>query len=277
MSYPPGPFAVDAPPVERLAVLFDELAELTGQRNAIDGRIVEVVAEMDHDGLIGSTGCRSISALVAWRTGCSPANAAMIATIAHRLDEFPRCTASLREGRLSLDQVGVIAERAGEGSDAHYAELAKVATVSQLRTAVKQEPRPDPDPTAGAGALDQQDHHARDTPPTGSSLPHVEAAKFDAALASHRDAQIADMETRPCKTATVKTMTTTPARNLRDQRPPMPTTVDAFMALVDAGWDAEVTRRPHGQRTTVVVHLDVMDKIGSLHLVRCSLTPTANT
>ena len=32
----------------------------------------------------------------------------------HRLEEFPRCVGGLREGRLSLDQVGVIAARAGE-------------------------------------------------------------------------------------------------------------------------------------------------------------------
>ena len=29
------------------------------------------------------------------------------------------------------------------------------------------------------------------------------------------------------------------------------------MSLVEAGWDAEAARRPHGQRTTVVVHVDV--------------------
>ena len=39
-------------------------------------------------------------------------NAHTIAAVAHRLGEFPRCAAGLREGRLSLDQVGVIAERA---------------------------------------------------------------------------------------------------------------------------------------------------------------------
>ena len=38
------------------------------------------------------------------------------------------------------------------------------------------------------------------------------------------------------------------------------------MSLVEAGWDAEVARRPHGQRTTVVVHLDVKDRIAQLHL-----------
>ena len=40
-------------PQERLEVLFEELAELTGQRNAIDGRIVEIAAEMDRDELCG--------------------------------------------------------------------------------------------------------------------------------------------------------------------------------------------------------------------------------
>src|SRR6476469_4851389 len=133
-------------PKERLEVLFEELAELAGQSNAIDGRIVEIVAEIDRDGLCGMTGARSVAGLVAWKLGLSSGNAHTITTIANRLEEFPRCAAGMREGRLSLDQVGVIAARAGEGSDEHYAELARCATVNQLRTAVKLEPRPEPDP-----------------------------------------------------------------------------------------------------------------------------------
>jgi hypothetical protein len=130
----------DAPVVrriDRLEVLFEELGELMGQRNAIDSRIVEIVAEMDHDRLWGITGCRSIAALVAWKTGSSDRNAHKIATLAHRIHEFPRCAAGMREGRLSLDQVGVIAEKAAHGSDEHYARLAEVATVNQLRELVK--------------------------------------------------------------------------------------------------------------------------------------------
>src|SRR5689334_9355469 len=127
-------------PAGRLEVLFEEWAELAGQRNAIDGRMVQIVAEIERDGLCGITGARSLPALVAWKLGCSSANAHTISTVARRLEEFPRCTQALREGRLSLDQVGVIAARAGKGSDEHYAELAAVATVNQLRTAVKLEP-----------------------------------------------------------------------------------------------------------------------------------------
>ena len=46
----------------------------------------------------------------------------------------------------------------------------------------------------------------------------------------------------------------------------MPTTVEGFMSLIEAGWDAEVARRPHGQRTTVIAHLDVEHQVASLHL-----------
>ena len=246
--------AVVVSPRERLEVLFEELAELAGQRNAIDGRVVEIVAEIDRDGLCGMTGARSVAALVAWKLGLSSANGHTIATIARRLEEFPRCTQEMREGRLSLDQVGVIAARGGEGSDEHYAALAAVATVNQLRTAVKLEPRPEPDarpePQASiTKTSDEQFSWWR------IKLPQVDAAKFDAALASHREALFAewkrDHEDRE------------PAS---DVAPPLPTTVEAFMRLVESGWDAEAARRPHGQHTTVVVHVDVAQRAAALHL-----------
>ncbi|MDT5178628.1 MAG: hypothetical protein QOJ95_2826, partial [Mycobacterium sp.] len=38
----------------------EQMAELVGQRNAIDARIVDIVAEIDHANLGGITGARSI-------------------------------------------------------------------------------------------------------------------------------------------------------------------------------------------------------------------------
>ena len=38
------------------------------------------------------------------------------------------------------------------------------------------------------------------------------------------------------------------------------------MRLVEAGWDAEAARRPHGQHTTVVVHVDVEERAAALHV-----------
>jgi hypothetical protein len=241
-------------PKDRLEVLFEELAELAGQRNAIDGRIVEIVAEVDRDELWGATGARSVAALVAWKMGSSSGNAHTIATVAHRLEEFPRCAQGMREGRLSLDQVGVIAARAGEGSDEHYAELARCATVNQLRTAVKLEPRPKPDPrpepqSSITKTSDEEFSYWR------IKLPHLDAAKFDAALASHRDALIAEWK-----------LDHDNRDRTSDIAPPLPGTVEAFMRLVEAGWDAEVARRPHGHHTTVVVHVDVEQRAAALHL-----------
>ncbi len=241
-------------PAERVEVLFEELAELAGQRNAIDGRIVEIVAELDRDELCGATGARSVAALVAWKLGWSSGNAHTVTTVAGRLAEFPRCAAGMREGRLSLDQVGVIAARAGEGSDEHYAQLAAVATVNQLRTAVKLEPRPEPEPRR-----EPQPSITTTRTEQGScyriTLAHQDAATFDAALASHRDALIAEWKHDHGSGA-----------GAPDQRPPFPGAVEAFMRLVQAGWDAEATRRPHGQHTTVVVHVDVAQRAAALHL-----------
>ena len=241
-------------PGERLEVLFEELAELAGQRNAIDGRIVEIVAELDRDELCGSTGARSVAGLVAWKLGSSSANAHTITTVAGRLEEFPRCVQGLREGRLSLDQVGVIAARAGDGSDEHYAELAAVATVNQLRTAVKLEPRPEPDPRP-----ESQRSLTKTTTDTCTkwriTLPHDEAATFEAALQSHLDALITEWKHDHDT-----------GDHSSQGAPPMPGSVDAFLRLVEAGWDAEAARRPHGQHTTVVVHVDVAQRTAALHL-----------
>jgi hypothetical protein len=237
---------------DRLEGLFEELAQLAGQRNAIDGRIVEIVAEIDRDRLWGATGARSVAALIAWKLGLSSTTAHTITTIANRLAEFPRCAQGMAEGRLSLDQVGVIAARAGEGSDEHYAQLAAVATVNQLRTAVKLEPRPQPEPRP-----EPQASITKTTNEDGScwriKLPHIEAAKFDAALASHRDALITEYKRDHGSDDSA-------------QRPPLPGSVEAFMSLVEAGWDAEAARRPHGQHTTVVAHLDVEHRAAALHL-----------
>ncbi|MGE2835043.1 HNH endonuclease signature motif containing protein [Mycobacterium sp. SMC-4] len=267
-------------PADRLDELFDELAELTGQRNAIDGRIVEIAAEMEGRCLWGMTGARSLAATVAWKIGCSSGNAETIAAVAQRLEAFPLCAAGMREGRLSLDQVGVIAKNAADGSDAHYAQLASVATVNQLRTAVKSEPKPpkpNPEPQTGISKSTRDDGYTT----WRITLPAPESARFESALAAHHDGLITDWKhQRGNDTGDDDPDDSFSANPDDDQlgfndfgddgpvrvRPPMPNRVDAFLALVDTGWDAEVAHRPHGQRTTVIVHLDVKDKIGSLHL-----------
>ncbi|MDV7189188.1 HNH endonuclease signature motif containing protein [Mycolicibacterium fortuitum] len=253
MSSATASFAAGVSPVERLEVLFDEVAELVGQRNAIDGRLVEIVAELDRDELCGATGARSIAALVAWKTGIAPRNAETVVAVARRLEQFPRCAQGMCEGRLSLDQVGVIAEHAADGSDEHYAELAASATVRQLRTAVKLAPRPEPEtrpePERFISRTEADEHIT-----WRIRLPRLDAAKLDTALQAHHDAVVTDWRRDH------------DIDGEGEQAPPFPDLVDAFMSLVEAGWDTEAARRPHGLHTTVAVHLNVTDRIAALHL-----------
>ncbi|WP_131815755.1 DUF222 domain-containing protein, partial [Mycolicibacterium flavescens] len=156
--------------------------------NAIDAQVVEIVAEIDRDGLLGAApGVKSLKALVAWRLGMSEANAGNVAAIAGRYDEFPRCTSEMRQGRLSLDQVGVIAQHAGQGSDEHYADFAAVATVRQIRKALSLETKPEPDREPEPEFKRSFSKSTGDNYTTYRiTVPNLEAAKVDAALASHR-------------------------------------------------------------------------------------------
>src|SRR4051794_28092110 len=106
MSPSASPPTAVASPDQRLEVLFEELAELAGQRNAIDGRIVEIVAEIDRDELCGATGARSVAALVAWKLGLSTGNAHTIAAAARRLAEFPPFAGGVGGGSAAAGQGG---------------------------------------------------------------------------------------------------------------------------------------------------------------------------
>ena len=155
---------------------------------------------------------------------------------------------------MSLDQVGVIAARAADGSDEHYAAAGRRSPRStSCAPRSNSNPAPNPTPARSPQASisksgDEQFTWWR------IKLPHAEAATFDAALGSHREALITEWKHAHDNDGT------------SEQRPPMPGNLEAFMRLVEAGWDAEATRRPHGQHTTVVVHLDVEKRAAALHL-----------
>ncbi|WP_326548520.1 DUF222 domain-containing protein [Mycolicibacterium sp. ND9-15] len=253
VSIAPSGVEVDLSRSQRLEELFGELEELSGQRNAIDGRIVQITAELDRDDLWSTTGARSVKALVAWKLGLSTTTATTVAAIADRFEEFPRCTSEMREGRLSLDQVGVIAKHASNGSDDHYAQLASVATVSQLRFALTLEPRPEPDRPQPKRSLTKISGEHFST--YRITLPNIEAAKLDAALKSHRDALINDHNRDHGPDGSGEGQERRAGGDSECQ-PPFPNLTDAFMRMVETAWDAEVARRPHGQHTTVIVHLD---------------------
>ena len=208
-----------------------ELAELTGQRNAIDGRIVEIVAEIDHDGLCGMTGCRSVPALVAWKTGMSP-------RMPTRSPPSRTGSRSSRAARPGCGRAGCRWIRSGSSPNAP-----PTAPMSTTPSWPRSPPSPScaprsssnhaPNPIRPARTREPLDHARppmrRASPPTGSRCPTLRPPTFDAALQSHHDALIARVETRP-PTTDIGRDDDTERDESAEQRPPFPTTVDGFMA-----------------------------------------------
>jgi hypothetical protein len=256
-----GPVLVEPTAAERR---FDEieaeLAELCGQRNAVDGRIAELLAEVERDGLLAGTGVRSVEHFATWQLGCSRGRARDLTAIAGRLDDLPQTTGLLREGRLSADQVAVIAKRAPAETDGRYADLAQQMTVTQIQRALRsaEHPPPGPEPAPARPPVEREVITWWDDDDAWNArvrLPKVDGALADCALRSHLEALVNEWKRAHDE-----------ADGDCDSTPPFPTMTDAFLRLLEHGWDADATRRPHGHRTTVVLHVDVGSKVADLHL-----------
>ena len=158
--------------------------------------------------------------------------------------------------------------RAGEGSDEHYAELASVATVNQLRTAVKLEPRPEPEP----------DRPEPEASITKTSDEHGSYYRITLPASGGGEVRCGTWRLIVMRWSPSGNAITTMDADDSDQRPPLPSNVDGVSCVWSTpGWDAEAARRPHGQHTTVVVHVDVKDRIARCIWVRCSPMLIANT
>ncbi|HEU5085663.1 MAG TPA: DUF222 domain-containing protein [Acidimicrobiales bacterium] len=260
-----------------------ELAELCGQRNAIAARMVEVVAGMDDEDLWQSAGARSLEHWVAWKCGVSQHHAADLVAMARRRDELTECFARFDEGVVSEDQMAAIAKRAPEGTDGHFADFAPYATVGQLSRALQLARRAQPVPAPAPAPEDEgaPDADEPPVPPESVSEPEperrvsggfddeggwglrvrlgvVDGAVCDAALAAHLDALVQQWK-RDRKAAKA-------AGVIELFPPPFPTLADAFVAMCEASLDVSAVRRPHADRTTVVLHVDVATKAGEVHL-----------
>ena len=83
-------------------------------------------------------------------------------------------------------------------------------------------------------------------------LDAVDGALVDAALRAHLEALVAEWKRE-------KDAGGTPAR-------PFPRLRDALVRMAEHSLDAAAHLRPHGHRTTVVLHVDVDRRLGELHL-----------
>ncbi|MDP1806702.1 MAG: hypothetical protein Q8K72_16105, partial [Acidimicrobiales bacterium] len=120
-----------------------ELALTCGLLNATTGRLVGLLDRVLETGIWQVAGIHSPTQWVSWKCGVSPARAkSLLATAAHEA------------GELCEDQVAVICRHAPAGVDAEVAELARSATVTQLRRVLgsypfaEESPKPEPDEPA---------------------------------------------------------------------------------------------------------------------------------
>src|SRR5688500_14932586 len=118
-----------------------EIARTCGVLNATTGHLVGLLAQVLEAGVWQVAGIHSPTQWVAWKCGVSPARAKSLLAMARRRSELPVTAAAHEAGELCEDQVAVICRHAPAGVDDQMAELARAATVSQLRRGLGSYPR----------------------------------------------------------------------------------------------------------------------------------------
>jgi hypothetical protein len=120
------------------------LNEIAGHLNAQHARLVDVtVALLADPSAWSGPGVERADQYLAWKTGLSPQRATQIVDIARRATELPVSMAAFRHGELAVDQMAAVAKRAPWWADREVCDLARYATVHQLRTALGRYPFPD--------------------------------------------------------------------------------------------------------------------------------------
>jgi len=112
----------------------DDLSATAGILNCAHAHLVEVAIDALADGDHVGPGLHSFAQFLAWRSGVSMTTARAVERIARRADELPVLWAALRAGEISLDQAAVVARYVPARYDESATTVAKVMTVTQLRS-----------------------------------------------------------------------------------------------------------------------------------------------
>ena len=108
------------------------LAQAAGARNAAEAQLVALIADaLEADSWCGH-GVRSIEHWITWKLGASPGRARRYLAIARRRRDLPTAHALFDRGRLSVDQMVLIARRCPTEYECSVSEFAVLATIPQL-------------------------------------------------------------------------------------------------------------------------------------------------
>ena len=161
------------------------LNEVAGHLNAQHARLTDLtVALLADESAWAGPGVYRAEQYLAWKTGLSLTRAKQIVTIARRAAELPVSMDAFRHGELAVDQIYAIALRAPWWADREVCELARYATVHQLRNALGRypfpeipnpyatpEPQPDPDPEPQSEPQPKSQPRAEPAPPAPGPTP----------------------------------------------------------------------------------------------------------
>ena len=112
------------------------MADLCGHLNVLHAQLVDAVVEALDGGLWEQWGIRSPEHWLAWQTGMSSGRARQLVDTARRAGDLPATFAAFADGELSVDQVVTVARYTPAHNDREACELARAATVGQLRHAL---------------------------------------------------------------------------------------------------------------------------------------------
>ncbi len=120
---------------ERLdwAVASEKVGVLSGQVAQLHAELIDVTAQVIADDAWAGAGIRSVEHFLEIQTGLDRHTVSKLVKVARRVPELPEVMNLLRQGRVTLDQVAVVAQHAPAAFSADVAEFAQYATVSQLR------------------------------------------------------------------------------------------------------------------------------------------------
>jgi len=210
-----------------VAVLENEIAEQCGILNVATGRLVSLIGRVLATESYAGAGIRA-RALVA---------------MSRRLPELPETRAALEAGEVAEDQVAVICRHTPAHNDAEAAELARSATVSQLKRALGRnsfaEPAADPEAKAGP----EPEERRRVGFSFGDDgwwhlsavLPADEGALVERALSAYRQKLMSEDDAHGVAWA------------------------DALVAVTEASLASEAIAHPHSDRHLVVIHVGTDD------------------
>ena len=119
-----------------VSVLQERMADLCGHLNVLHAQLVDAVVEALDNDLWQQWGIQSPEHWLAWQTGLSPARAQPTGRHRPPCRELPVTFAAFADGELSVDQVVTVAKYTPSHNDAEVCQLARAASVSQLRNAL---------------------------------------------------------------------------------------------------------------------------------------------